>query len=392
MLPVVELPGRSEERVQKALKTLVSRGAPRVPPYPAVAMRVQQVLSRENHTTAELVGAMRADTVFTASLLRLANSPFFRRGAEVTSLAVAVQRVGPKELVRLAMAQTLSGLVRSNGPLRALRRRLWRQALSCALLAEALAHLEGVDEGDSFVSGLLHDAGKLMVAEAIEELWVENGAPESEAEARLAVERFHVPFGEILAQHWQLPGIFGAVIATHHDVISTLGPLTRRVVLADAVVQLLEAKVDVGPLDLERAGIPSALAVPLSEVIPRIPPTLAAFEGAKEPVPSATERKRPMKVDGPFTVEVPGELAGPWPVLRVREGALEVLAPRPLAESLLLEVTLDPGTLHLWVVVGRCERRGQAFSTELVPYGLGPEEALSWRELVTKMKDLEPAA
>jgi hypothetical protein len=307
----------------------------------------------------------------------------------VTSLAVAVQRIGPKELMRLAMAQTLSGLVRSNGPLHALRRRLWRHALSSALVTEALAHLEGADEGESFVSGLLHDAGKLMVAEAIEELWVESGEANTEAEARLAVERFHVPFGEVLAQHWQLPGIFGAVIATHHDALGTLGPLTRRVVFADAVVQLLDAKVDVGPLDIERIGVPAAFAVPLSNVIPRIPPTLAAFEGAKEPV--GTELKRPVRTDGPFTVEVTGESAGPWPLLRVREGALEVLAPRALAESLLLEVTLEPGPLHLWVVVGHCERANQAWATELVPYGLAPDEAQRWRELVARLKGQEAA-
>ena len=392
MHTAAELPRGEQRTFDAALEDWVSRGSLWVPPYPAVAMRVQEVLAAANYTTAQLTAAMRTDPVFAANLLRLANSPFYRRGAEVTSLAVAVQRIGPRELVRLAMASALSGLSTSLGPLHGLRRQLWRQALSSALLCEALAHLEGGEEGEAFVAGLLHDAGKLMAVRAIEEAWRESGESReahSEDEARTAVERFHVRLGEALAQRWQLPGLIGAVVATHHDAPATLGPLTRRVVLADAVVQLMERQIDVGPSDLERAGVSSAFAAPLASVIPRVPPTLAAFEGAKEPL--GTELLRPRRTEGPFFVEVTGESARPWPLLRAREGALEVLAPRPLADSLLLEVTLGHEPLRFWVLVGRCERRAQAWATELVPYALSPEQGERWRALVAKTRVLEAA-
>jgi hypothetical protein len=215
-------------------------------------------------------------------------------------------------------------------------------------------------------------------------MWAQQGSPiGQEAEIRVSVEKFHVRAGEQLAQRWHLPGLFGAVIATHHDVPSTLGPLARKVVLADAVASLMEAQLDVEPRDLERVGVPAAFSVPLANVIPRVPPTLAAFEGAKEPV--GTELVGPRRSEGPYLVEVTGESARPWPLVRVRESALEVLAPRPLAESLLLEVTLEPGTLHFWVLVGRCERKGQAWATELIPYGLGPEEAHRWRGILAEV-------
>lgn len=390
MRPSAEAPIDAGQRLDVVLEDLVSRGSLRVPPYPAAAMKVQEVLARHDYTTAQLVGAMKADAVFTGALLRLANSPFYRRGGEVTSLAVAVQRIGPKELGRLAMASALSGLVRAGGPLHVLRRRLWRAALSSALVAEALAHLEGGEEGDAFVAGLLHDAGKLVVVGAIEALWLEGVASEGgEAEARAALERYHVRAGEALAERWKLPGLFGAVIATHHDERGTLGPLTHKVVLADAVVQLMEEQPDVEPRDLERVGVAPAFAVPLANVLPKVPPTLAAFEGPREP--AGTELRAVPRPDSAYVVEVTGESAGPWPVARAREGALEVLAPRALAESLLLEVTVDPGLLRLWVLVGRSERTGQAFITELIPYGLGAQEAVRWRALVAELRRREAA-
>ena len=381
---------RAVQRVQAALEAMVSRGGLRVPPYPAVAIKVQQLLSKDTYTTVDLVSAMRADAVFSATLLRLANSPFYRRGDEITSLAVAVQRVGPKELLRLAMAQALSGRVHSTGPLQGLRRRLWRQSLSCALISEKLALLEKAPGGESFLAGLLHDAGKLMVVEAIEEMRREGTQPESEAEMELAIERFHVRFGGVLAEHWQLPAIYRDVISSHHDASSALGSLTRRVVQADAVAKLLETRAEVGAADLERAGIHGSLAPSLAETIPHLPPTLSIFEGGKE-ARSTEPARSSRRPDGVFMVEVNGESATPWPLVRVHESALQVLAPQPVGESLLLEVTVVPGPLHCWVVVGRCERSAQSWATQLTPFGLGEKDFAKWTALRNRVKSSKAA-
>ena len=88
----------------KALDEAVSRGTVRVPPYPSTALQLQAVLAKDDYGTQALVDAMRTDQVFTGNLLRLANSPIYRRGNDVTSIAMAVQRVGARELTRLAMA------------------------------------------------------------------------------------------------------------------------------------------------------------------------------------------------------------------------------------------------------------------------------------------------
>jgi HD-like signal output (HDOD) protein len=70
----------------EALADAVQKDSVRVPPYPSTAMKLQQVMSRPDFTIASLVDAMRTDAVFTGNILRLANSPFYRRGDAVTSL------------------------------------------------------------------------------------------------------------------------------------------------------------------------------------------------------------------------------------------------------------------------------------------------------------------
>lgn len=365
--------------LEHALADLVSRQTVRVPPYPATAMKLAAVLRREDYTTADLVEAMRADPVFTANLLRLANSSFYRRGAEVTSLAVAVQRLGGRELTRLAMASSVARLASAEGPLHPMRRRAWREALSSAMVCEVLCRQEGRDADEGFVAALLHDAGKLLALGAIEDLLrASPGLPLQEAaEWDALVEKFHVPFGELLAQRWSLPGVLGAVITTHHEPALSLGPLTRAVVLADRVVGLLEQQVEVTAADLEHLGLRRGLAEVVAAAVPGIPGTLRAFDATPPrlvPLPPMT-----VAPGGPMRLEVEGE--APWPVVRLDERTLEVLAPRVQAPHVLLEVTLQPEGLRFWALVERCVARAGPFAVTLAPFALPCEEARRWQAL-----------
>jgi HD-like signal output (HDOD) protein len=385
MADALEPTDPARDPLEDALEEEVSRGAVRVPPYPATALKLQSVLGAENYTTQQLVEAMSADPVFTANLLRLANSPFYRRGVEVTSLSVAVQRIGARELTRLAMASTVSRLAGDVGPLHAIRRRLWRESLGSAMICEILSRFERADEGEGFVAGLLHDVGKLLVVGAIEELW--HRMPELEAreerEWMQLIERFHVRFGEVLAQRWQLPGVLGAVLTSHHDWPDSLGPLTRRVVVSDAVVELMESHAGVSQEALEELGLDEAHAASMCKLIPRVPQALDAFD-SKPAAPKVSLVKKPAPErprSDALTVEVPGENS--WPVTRVTSRFLEAIADKALPPNLLFELSVQPRELHFWGIVQHCEPQGTGFLVRLCPFALAPEDAKQWAALAT---------
>src|SRR5689334_15913589 len=90
-----------------AIIELVSRGAVKVPPYPAVAMRVEEMVRREDYGLGELTRLVASDQALAADALRCANSAFYSRGGTVTSLNAAITRIGAKEVVRLALASGL---------------------------------------------------------------------------------------------------------------------------------------------------------------------------------------------------------------------------------------------------------------------------------------------
>jgi hypothetical protein len=211
-----------------------------------------------------------------------------------------------------------------------------------------------------------------LVVGAIEELWHEQpGLPTSPATWAALVNHFHVAFGGQLAQRWKLPGVLGAVITSHHEPAATHGPLTRRVMVADRVVELLERLPEVRVADLEALGLERAAAETVAAVVPVIPPVLRAFEGTRESAPEPTQHE--------LNVLVAGE-AG-WEALRVDERSVEVAVSEPLVPNLLIEATLQPPGFQFWALVERCESRDGRLVATLTPFALTPESARHWEAL-----------
>lgn len=365
--------------LSKAMDEAVSRGAVRVPPYPSTAMKLQAVLAKDEYRTADLVEAMRTDQVFAGNLLRLANSPMYRRAAEATSISAAVTRVGARELTRLAMAAAISHAAQG-GSLGALRRRVWRESLAAAVVAEALAPEEGLEPGEAFVAALLHDVGKLLGLATLEELFARSPTLRADDETCWQeLERTHVSLGALLAQRWQLPGVLGAVISLHHEEREREAPLTRLVLRADRVVRLLETRPEVTVADLSELGLAEKVAGELAELLPEVPSFLNALD-VEGPPPLKKHDAAPHKTW--LCAELVSARGTPWPVRRLEARTVELTAHVALQPGQLVELELTPGDFRFWAVVEHCVAHVEAFEVRLRPFALDADKAAQWQELV----------
>jgi HD-like signal output (HDOD) protein len=378
----------------ETLRDAVKKDSVRVPPYPSTAMKLQQVMARPDYATADLVAAMRTDAVFTGNLLRLANSPFYRRGEAVTSLPLAVGRIGAKELTRLALAATVSSAAASAGPLSELRRLVWRQSLTSALVCEALAQVEGADASEAFVAGLLHDAGKLLVLGCLEDALTKTPGALMRpwTEWLPLLEAHHVAFGLSLAAKWQLPEALTHVLARHHDVPAQ-EVMCARVARADVIVALLEENPTVDAATLvARTGLPEATAHRLAERIPTIPATIAAFEADVQSA-EAPAKPKPGRDEAPLR---PPEVMTPVAlVFEVRSGkaplALDVrsagdkrfvaLSKEPLQVNRLVEFHVVGEPLTVWAVVQGVRRLGEVHELDCGLFAMSTGVAAAWRRI-----------
>ncbi len=376
----------------EALTDAVQKDSVRVPPYPSTALKLQQVMSRPDFTIASLVDAMRTDAVFTGNILRLANSPFYRRGDAVTSLTLAVARIGTKELTRLAMAASVSNAASAAGPLAELRRGVWRRSLTAALVAEALAKVDGSDTGEAFVAGLLHDAGKLLIIGCIEDVLAKHAdLPASSTDIAVILEHQHAKFGLILSGRWQLPVALAQVIAHHHDAVVP-DPLTRRVAMADLIVEALDGQAGVDAKALEAlTGLPASSCEVLAASIPSIPEAISAFEGDAAPTDSAPKAPVVETVAPPLspsravalTLELKGGAKGVLlDVRRADAHGFVALAKDALQTNRVVEFQVQGSTLKVWAVVQRVRRRGEIHELDCSLFAASPEVARQWLQVL----------
>ncbi len=269
-------------RLEQALQARATQGDVAVPPYPAVALRVQEVMGRKHFGLGEVADLIGADAVLASDILRCANSVMYRRGAPVIDLTQALTRIGVQQVMRLLLASGLATHAQALGPLVPLRRMVWIEGLAGAAVCQELARLRGLRTEDAFTLGLLHDFGKVVALAGLEALLeqekVEGAFDRGAWEA--VVERLHQPLGLVMAARWKLPKLVGEVVAAHHGGGACSDPRLLQVVAdSDRVVALLLRKPRVSEQDL--AGVPGLAAAeraPVALVLEQIPDFVAAFE------------------------------------------------------------------------------------------------------------------
>src|SRR5512141_850717 len=108
--------------LDKAIVELVGKGKVKVPPYPAVAFRIESLVRAGNYGLEDLAKLVASDQVLAADVLRCGNSALYARGAPVASVKQAVGRIGAKDVARLALGSGLGAHALASGRLSPIRR------------------------------------------------------------------------------------------------------------------------------------------------------------------------------------------------------------------------------------------------------------------------------
>ncbi|HTN52494.1 MAG TPA: HDOD domain-containing protein [Anaeromyxobacter sp.] len=384
--------------LDRAIVDLVGKDQVKVPPYPAVAFRIEAVVRSGDYGVEDLAKLVASDQVLAADVLRCANSVVYSRGNPCASVKGAVARIGAKEMARLALASGLAAHALTSGKLAPLRRRAWMEALASALLAQALAPGRGLAPDIAFSAGLLHDFGKVIAIACVEDLLSrrDDVAPRSEEEWNALVDRYHVELGVVMAARWDLPPVLADVISQHHaaKITATADPrYVETVIAVDDVVRALGERTHLGVEELEELDLvdPDEREL-VARTIAALPEFVASFESAEPPgaaVPSLVAAPEPpprQSAPTPPPYPVVLRLGGKeysYKLLGIGATHCMVQGPKPVPENLLLElkVACEPpvkgfGSVRLaWP-------EGGSFTLLLQPYGLNGDALSRWRALV----------
>ena len=283
--------GLSRERVELILNQL-----DRLPTLPAVVARLLAVTSSDKSSAPDVIAIIESDASLTAGILRMVSRAHLGVRSEAMTAARAVTLLGFRAVRNAALSTQFFSALTSrdeDSSTATTRKGLWEHSLAVACAAELIAdRIGGVDGGEAFVCGLLHDIGKIALDVCLPKSYarvVEYVARQRACICDVERELFgmdHTVAGKRLVVRWQLPQPVLESVWLHHqspdDLPSSVSSLRllRIVHLADNLIRrqrigfsgyLYLADVDAlaGDLGLDAAAV--------GAVVEAVPQRMAPF-------------------------------------------------------------------------------------------------------------------
>jgi HD-like signal output (HDOD) protein len=176
-----------------------------IPVLPAVAIEMLRLYKDPDTNTRAMADLIQKDQSLVGSVIRVCNSAAFGGVRPITSLQLAIARLGIRVLGRIAVSHIVRGKVFSAHAHEQEMAAIWKHAQLAALLASELAGSCGVDNEEVFLCGLLHSVGKPTVYQAIEELKSKRAIDVTTAMESALAEEFHCRVGFQVTEAWTLP-------------------------------------------------------------------------------------------------------------------------------------------------------------------------------------------
>ncbi len=195
------------------------------PPFPDVVYKLLELLNKPDYKTEDVVKVISLDSLLTARILKLCNSPVYGFRKKITSVNRAVILLGRNTLTNLAISVCSSRYFDSSQEGYMLKRgELWKNSITSAFASELLAQKIGYDDTSLlFTSTLLKDIGKIILDSFVKEKNLvlkkkleDNCKPFNEIEKEV-FGYHHGEVGAELLERWNFPDIIIDAVHYHHE-------------------------------------------------------------------------------------------------------------------------------------------------------------------------------
>lgn len=203
------------ESVEKILGSIA------LPPCPAILMDIMTESNKDEPDFNRISNLVGSDAGLSASVLKLANSPAFRRSSNIGSIPQAVAVLGLKKVMLAVKTLLLRKSVTPTTPAaKAFLEKFWDKSSYTAEVASMLAKtFPGISVEDAYTIGLFHDSGIPVLMQRFPDHPFDHaadwGSIHKNEESKLGTN--HAVVGNLLARNWGLPAHICQTILHHHD-------------------------------------------------------------------------------------------------------------------------------------------------------------------------------
>ena len=197
----------------------LAKNSPFLPTLPDVAMKVMSAVSKEEASPKELAAIILTDPALSARLIRVTNSPRFRRAAEISNVQMAVMVLGNKTVRTLVSSMITQNLFKPSSKfLEADFKQIWELSKNVSAVSNFLCSLAPhLDPNEAMLAGLIHQVGKLPILSMIDR------APEfvefknSPTLTRMLLEQAHSAVGKIVMDKLDFPATIKPVASEYNN-------------------------------------------------------------------------------------------------------------------------------------------------------------------------------
>ena len=209
---------------RKTLQKQIIRDVEDLPAMPQIVHKARKVIENPGSSIEDFSNLVETDQVLTLKVLKIANSAFYRRMKEVSSVHEAAVVLGVKaleELITLSCASTLLNKRLKGYKMTA--ESMWRHSIAVAFGSKLIAKRKRSQyTNDAFTAGLIHDAGKLILdkyiferKEVFDEYMSTDRITYFEAEREI-LGFDHAVLAEKICTTWNIPKRITMAIKYHH--------------------------------------------------------------------------------------------------------------------------------------------------------------------------------
>ena len=197
-----------------------------LPTLPTVLPKLLSMIESDSGNFARATDVISSDPSLTSKILKVANSAYYGFSQQITPFKSAVALLGFSMVKSLALSMGVFQTMPSRGEGNHFSQKgLWIHSLAVATVMAELdkRFRKGDDHEHIFVTGLLHDIGKIVLAHFFSDLLqqvldkLHEGSGEEFYEVERSIIGFdHGEIGAMLLERWKFPEVICNTVALHH--------------------------------------------------------------------------------------------------------------------------------------------------------------------------------
>jgi HD-like signal output (HDOD) protein len=241
-----------------------------LPVLPEVAQRVLASIHDPVADMHDVAGLLAGDAVLGARVMQLANSVAYGGTSRISALPEACARLGMKRIAHVVHLTAQVDAYRMLGPrYREFLGRLWRHSVAAAQCVDMVAAGARLRlEESPFVAGLVHDIGKLVLADVVLNRYTGPIGQLQHSPERLmeAIEEYHTLAGLHAIQKWGLPSAVAVAVYFQSRPLSAPNGDGKTLALAVGLADAMATAAGFGLQDDHKADLANHPAIAAFEL------------------------------------------------------------------------------------------------------------------------------